>query len=264
MAKEQSVIIVKKKKAAAHGHHGGAWKVAYADFVTAMMAFFLVMWLMGSDEATKAAIEHYFNHPNTPYKGGRDPLSTTTNPLGENEGDGESILKGAEGQTPDEMVQSPARPTTDQLAEYKDIRSKVQSDLDALTYGVELSVDHLKFSVSEDELFEPGSSELKPGAADILAKIGKAITHYSGYMTIAGHVDSQASSDQTGGVSPYEFTMSRAVSVMNYFVKNRYMAEDRISPMGDGPRRALASNSTEEGRHKNRRIEFTLSHEKSL
>lgn len=264
MAKEESVIIVKKKKGGGHGHHGGAWKVAYADFVTAMMAFFLVMWLMGSDEETKSSIEHYFNHPNTPYKGGRDPLSNTSNPLGEMQGDGESVLKGAEGQTPEEMVQSPARPSSEVLAEFRDIRSKVQSDLEALTYGIELSLDHLKFSVSEDQLFEPGSAELKPGAEQILEKIGKAVSHYSGYMTIEGHVDTKATSDQTGGISPYEFTMSRAVSVMNYFVSHRLMAEDRISPVGRGPKRALASNETEDGRHKNRRIEFTLTHLKQL
>jgi chemotaxis protein MotB len=264
MAKEESVIIVKKKKGGGHGHHGGAWKVAYADFVTAMMAFFLVMWLMGSDEETKNSIAHYFNHPNTPYKSGADPLSQTTNPLGEMQGEGENILNGSQGQTPEQMVQSPARPTSEVIAEYKDIRSKVLSDLDALVYGIELSLDHLKFSVAEDQLFEPGSSELKPGAEQILAKIGKAVSHYSGYMTIEGHVDTQATADQTGGASPYEFTMSRAVSVMNYFVKNRLMAEDRISPVGAGPKRAIASESTEEGRHKNRRIEFTLTHLKQL
>ena len=65
---------------------GGAWKVAYADFVTAMMAFFMVMWLMGSDDATKAAVSHYFNHPNTPYHEGRDPNSQAANPLGEEVG----------------------------------------------------------------------------------------------------------------------------------------------------------------------------------
>jgi chemotaxis protein MotB len=264
MAKEQSVIIVKKKKGGGHGHHGGAWKVAYADFVTAMMAFFLVMWLMGSDEETKSSIEHYFNHPSTPYKGGRDPLSKTTNPLGEQQGDGDTILTGSEGQTPEDMVQSPARPSSDAIAEFKDIRSKVQSDLEALTYGIELSLDHLKFSVSEDQLFEPGSTELKPGAEQILEKIGKAVSHYTGYMTVEGHVDSQATSDQTGGTSPYEFTMSRAVSVMNFFVNHRLMAADRISPIGGGPQRALASNDTDEGRHKNRRIEFTLTHAKNL
>src|SRR3954451_19131795 len=55
-------IIIKKKKAA-HGHHGGAWKVAYADFVTAMMALFVVLWLMSSSEQTQKAVGGYFQDP---------------------------------------------------------------------------------------------------------------------------------------------------------------------------------------------------------
>src|SRR5687767_9293620 len=66
MAKDKEkrpIIIVRKKKIVAGGHHGGSWKVAYADFVTAMMAFFLVMWIVGMDEQTKQAIEGYFSNP---------------------------------------------------------------------------------------------------------------------------------------------------------------------------------------------------------
>src|SRR3954464_6346631 len=97
-------IVIKKKKRRGHAAaHGGAWKVAYADFVTAMMCFFLVMWLMGADEETKAAIEHYFNHPSTPWKQGADPDSKTTHPMGERAGQGESILNGQEGTVPDDL-----------------------------------------------------------------------------------------------------------------------------------------------------------------
>ena len=64
MAKEGGgEIRIVKKKGGGHGHHGGAWKVAYADFVTAMMAFFLVMWLIGMDAQTRAAIAAYFRDP---------------------------------------------------------------------------------------------------------------------------------------------------------------------------------------------------------
>jgi len=51
-------IVVKRRKAASHGHHGGAWKVAYADFVTAMMAFFLVMWLVGQSKAVRSSVRN--------------------------------------------------------------------------------------------------------------------------------------------------------------------------------------------------------------
>lgn len=60
---EGAPIIIKKKKSHGHGHHGGAWKVAYADFVTAMMAFFLVMWIMGMSENDRSVVAGYFNDP---------------------------------------------------------------------------------------------------------------------------------------------------------------------------------------------------------
>ncbi|HWK52000.1 MAG TPA: flagellar motor protein MotB, partial [Steroidobacter sp.] len=57
-------IIIKKVRKGGHGHHGGSWKVAFADFATAMMAFFLLMWLMGSTtQEQKGAISEYFNNP---------------------------------------------------------------------------------------------------------------------------------------------------------------------------------------------------------
>src|SRR5258708_17432750 len=63
-SKKLQPIIVKRIKRAAHGAHGGAWKIAYADFVTAMMAFFLLMWLLGSTtEGDKKGIADFFNSP---------------------------------------------------------------------------------------------------------------------------------------------------------------------------------------------------------
>jgi chemotaxis protein MotB len=60
VASDTPVIVVKKIKKAAHGHHGGAWKVAYADFVTAMMAFFLMLWLIGSlSESDKEGLSRF-------------------------------------------------------------------------------------------------------------------------------------------------------------------------------------------------------------
>jgi chemotaxis protein MotB len=60
--KEEPIIIKKKKGHGGHGHHGGAWKVAYADFVTAMMAFFIVMWILGQSEPVKEAVARYFSN----------------------------------------------------------------------------------------------------------------------------------------------------------------------------------------------------------
>src|SRR3954454_1962252 len=63
MSTQAPIIVLKKKHRGHHGHHGGAWKVAYADFVTAMMAFFLVMWIVGQSKSVKAGVAGYFRDP---------------------------------------------------------------------------------------------------------------------------------------------------------------------------------------------------------
>jgi len=84
MKSDKRPIIIVKKKAHAHaGHHGGAWKVAYADFVTAMMAFFMVMWILGMDDSVKNSIEGYFSNPvgfKKGYSAGKSPISSGSSP----------------------------------------------------------------------------------------------------------------------------------------------------------------------------------------
>ena len=84
-SKKLQPIIVKKIKKGGHGHHGGAWKIAYADFVTAMMAFFLLMWLLGSvTEGDKKGIADYFN----------SPLKVALLQSGSGSGDSSHVIKG--------------------------------------------------------------------------------------------------------------------------------------------------------------------------
>ena len=66
--KKTQIIVIKRPRNGGHGHHGGAWKVAYADFVTAMMALFIVLWLMGADDDVKKAISSFFTNPSGPGK----------------------------------------------------------------------------------------------------------------------------------------------------------------------------------------------------
>src|SRR4051812_2542694 len=224
--KGTTIVIKKKKGGGGHGHHGGAWKVAFADFMTAMMAFFLVMWLMGSDEETKAAISHYFNHPDTPWKAGRDPSSDEVHPMGENAGPGESIQNGREGQMPEDMSQNPVRPV--QMVEtYRDIQSKAQQAVDGQAYAIDVDIEHLKFSIPERLLFERGETELKNGAAPYLDRLAGIFKNFNGYVHIEGRIDSN--SEALGKHSnAFEFTLARAVSVMNYLVEHDYVPENKL------------------------------------
>jgi flagellar motor protein MotB len=214
-AKKATIVIKKIKKGGHGGHHGGAWKVAYADFVTAMMCFFLVMWLMGADEETKASIANYFNNPT---KAWRPELKEPDNiPLGNQTGLGEALLKGAEGQTPDEMVKKP-----DPVLERKP-QSVGPTEAEGLLTQEELSTaESLTFVFDEDTLFRPESADLVFPLADRpLKKIGKIARNFQGRITIRTHF---GNSDDTG----YEAQMSRIISLKQYLVDKRWQPEDLI------------------------------------
>jgi chemotaxis protein MotB len=258
---KDTVIIIKKKKGGGHAApHGGAWKVAYADFVTAMMAFFLVMWLMGVDEETKAAIAHYFNHPNSPYQGGHDPKSGESYPLGEKTGNGDNILSGEQGALPEDLVQEPMRPQNEaqrNLKENEDISDVIKRIFDIEAYGVEVNIDYIKFSIPNSLLFEMETTQLKPTANKYLERLGALFHNYKGYVNIAGHTEQ----NQDAKSSNFELSLSQAVAIMHFLVENNYGPEEKFFPTGDGDRRKFTTQRglASDARVLNERMEFTLS-----
>jgi chemotaxis protein MotB len=212
-------IIIKKKKAGHAGAHGGAWKVAYADFVTAMMCFFMVMWLMGSDEEVKAAVANYFNNPTSAL---RIDLSNKENvPLGDKTGAGESVLKGADGEVPEELVQKPSKPILQgntQAEDASDAAAKLASS------GDRVMVEVMRFSVLESDLFQPGTTDQwKTGIEKIFQKIGKlAKNQERGKLTIRG----TWGTSETGN---YDFQVARAVAVARFLVDHHLVEDSRIS-----------------------------------
>ncbi len=252
--KSEATIVIKKVQGGGHGGaHGGAWKVAFADFMTAMMAFFLVMWLMGADEETKSSIAHYFNHPNTPYSAGRDPASDEAHPLGEKAGSGENVLSGLNGAVPEDLVQNPLRSQSEQVAENKQMAELVQEVLDGKLFDLEINISSIKFSVPEKLFFKESSLAFEKGADKYLDRLGQVLKGYQGKITIDAHSDAQNS---------YEFSMSRAVNIMNYMITRKWVNEERMTPIGSGARRKIASEDTPDAHDRNRRIEFTMNRSK--
>lgn len=255
--KKAANIIIKKIKKSGHGGHGGAWKVAYADFVTAMMCFFLVMWLMASDDETKAAIAEYFNHPEMPW-------SLNSNPDSLDPSKGENILKGQNGYTPEELIKRPVPPNTPALTgpiqEHENLAALIQDLLDQKAYQFDIQLDTLRFSIPESLLFERDSVNLKPGSHTSLEKLGKLFKSYMGQIQIAVHSD-PVQLHPGGFQNPYEFTLARAVSVMNYLIERQWAEEERITPQGIAGKQPLIGNTSAppEERSKNRRVEFILS-----
>jgi chemotaxis protein MotB len=205
MSKGHPVIIVKKRGHGGHGHHGGAWKVAYADFVTAMMAFFLVMWLVGQSPQVKAAVAGYFRDPG---------VFDTTKGGGVLPGGAEGLKE--TGVTPAAVPDSvkQAQEVLERAAEHlREALQKVPA-LKALEDRIEITVtaEGLRIELLENEkhsFFAVGSAQLLPETVELLGVIAKELSPLGNKVALEGHTDSRAYTS-SNGYSNWELSTDRA------------------------------------------------------
>ena len=169
--KAQPIIVI-KKKGGHGGHHGGAWKVAYADFVTAMMSLFIVLWLMNSSEKIKKAVAGYFNDP----KGTATLMGTTMSGTGE------------------ETVSASAKTSMEQLKERLEQGIKARKDLEKLSKQIEMTItpEGLRIELLEDKngtFYELGSARLSSSGQELLALLAGELKTLPNALLIEGHTD---------------------------------------------------------------------------
>ncbi|MGH9374427.1 MAG: flagellar motor protein MotB [Vicinamibacterales bacterium] len=180
--KPDQIIIVKKKGHGRHGHHGGAWKVAYADFVTAMMAFFLVMWIVAQSAATRAAVASYFRDPG---------VFDTTAQQGVLSGDARGAnvedmpVQVEQARSILEQAAVELRKALERMPEFAALKDNVEIQLTAEGLRIEL------LETERDGFFEVGSSRLKPESIALLTVIAGQIGKLSNKVAIEGHTDSR-------------------------------------------------------------------------
>ena len=184
-------VVFIKKKNKGHGHHGGAWKVAYADFVTAMMALFIVLWLLTqSDQASKEKIAEYFRTGALPggslmvgKPGGSSPPRAitlfpdgvgTSAPVAETK-EMATLKKGVENM----LKQASKNPEFAQLAKHVKVRVVNEGALIELVEG------------GDNFLFNVASSELKAGAIQILEELAPLLSKIDNRIEIHGHTDAR-------------------------------------------------------------------------
>ncbi|MCX6151067.1 MAG: OmpA family protein [Ignavibacteriales bacterium] len=202
---ENQPIIKKKKRAAEGGHHGGAWKVAYADFVTAMMALFIVLWVMGQDAKVKEAVASYFKNPSGISTGvGSGLLNEGKKAFGETKSE-EIIKKEME---KEKLVQmgNDLLNQLEQDTEFKDILDQVN-----IEYVDEGMLIELMESM-QDAFFEIGTANLNPKAFDLLKTIGSKIAKLDNSIIIEGHTDARPYENGGLGYTNYELSTDRANS----------------------------------------------------
>jgi chemotaxis protein MotB len=252
MAEENTQpIIVKKIKKGGHGHHGGAWKIAYADFVTAMMAFFLLMWLLGSTtKEQKQAIADYFNNPSP--IAGPGGASTSMIKIGGgkditySEGDtqkgsnpDEKPKKTEATQKPQEIKPEVGQITQNDKQRLLDLKKELEQAIDANEalkpfkdqLLLEITKEGLRIQIIDKEnraMFTSGSSVMQPYAAKILYEIGKVINHVPNKISLSGHTDATPYSKFSGIYTNWELSADRANASRRALVQGG-MDEDKVA-----------------------------------
>jgi chemotaxis protein MotB len=195
------VIIIKKRASGHRAHHGGAWKVAYADFVTAMMSLFIVLWLMNSSERIKKAVAGYFNDP----KGTASMLGTTL------KGTGETVTVAAA----DDMQK---------LKDKLDQEIKAKKSLEKLSKQIEIKItpEGLRIELLEDKngtFYQSGSARLSDSGQELLALLAGELKTLPNSLLIEGHTDAaQYSGD--GSYSNWELSADRANAARRLMQEN--------------------------------------------
>lgn len=211
---KRPIIVIKRKKAGHGAHHGGAWKVAYADFVTAMMALFIVLWLMSADEVTKKQIAAYFNNPTGP--------GTLTGSAAAGVGHAIELPK-------EDMAR---------------LRERIQKALASIPDFSNLK-DHVEVTVTSDGLrielletdkgmfFESGRPQPTKSGAALLSRLSEELSKIPNSILIEGHTDSKPYGGD-GSYSNWELSTDRANAA------RKLMVSEGIRPEQVGQVRGFA------------------------
>lgn len=190
MAPHKTTPIIIKRKARHHGHHGGAWKVAYADFVTALMSLFIVLWLMSQSAKIKEAVAGYFNDP----RGTQSLMGTTMSGTG----------------IPVPIASTDLNALKDRLMQ----EIKAKKELEKLSKQILITVtqEGLRIELLEGKdgtFYELGSAQLSPSGQDLLALLASELKTLPNHLLIEGHTDSKQYSGQAGYTN-WELSADRA------------------------------------------------------
>ncbi len=221
-------IVIKRYKKVVGGHHGGAWKIAYADFVTAMMAFFLLMWLLGStSKGDLQGVAEYFQTPLKVSLSGGNNSGSSTSVL---QGGGKNITEHHDLSGPSRMA--PGKRT----GELKDAEAALERAealrLEQLKRRIELAIEAnpalkqfskqlllditsegLRIQIVDEKnrpMFDSAHIDLKPYTRNILREIGRALNEVPNKISLSGHTDATPYSNGEKGYGNWELSSERA------------------------------------------------------
>lgn len=205
-------IIIKKVKKGGHGHHGGAWKIALADFMTAMFAFFLVMWLVGLNPDDRSVIQAYFNDP---IGFSQNPPKTPINLLKpggpRNTKDGESGSTMAKMQEVEAQAKVEAGVSTALKSDPQIAKLLKEGKLQMRVTNDGLVIEFVENEEKGEVFFTSGSAVVRPQAKTVIAKVAKILASLKRDIKIQGHTDARPFNGN--GLDNYDLSGQRANAV---------------------------------------------------
>jgi chemotaxis protein MotB len=261
-------VVIRRKKGEEHGgHHGGAWKIAYADFVTAMMAFFLLMWLLGStSKFDKQGIADYFNTPLSTMLDGKESADAVRPSIVQ--GGGQNIIDtrpGVGAQTQTEPASAKMAPSPEQadMQRLQQLKAKLTALIEH-TPALNAYRDQIRISITAEGLrieivdsqkrpmFALGSVRLETYAVNILQQIGATLNDVDNHISIAGHTDDVRYAGGPVGYTNWELSAERANAARRALVAGGLHDEKVLQVRGLADVLPLAGNGAAEPT--NRRI----------
>lgn len=207
MADKSTGIRIVKRKLGHESHHGGAWKVAYADFVTAMMAFFLVMWIVGLSENIKQAISGYFNDPTAFMEAvakGNAPFSVSAMA-----GGGKSPTQNPQSELQERQVLQKAKETIEKVVGNAPELRELKRYMDIRLVDEGLRIDLLE--VKESLFFDSASAKIKPSTKRLLSLMSAELGKLPNKVIVEGHTDCRPL-NRSDGYTNWELSADRANS----------------------------------------------------
>lgn len=248
--KDKKPIVIKRIKKVVGGHHGGAWKIAYADFVTAMMAFFLLMWLLGSTaKGDLDGIAEYF----------KTPLKVALQG-GSGSGDASSVIKGGgkdltrkDGQVAKTSIPQEKRTVNLEAAraelerletiKLKNLKGRLEQAIDAnpnlkqfkRQLLLDITTEGLRIQIVDEKnrpMFDLAGAELKPYTRAILHEIGAVLNDVTNRISLSGHTDAAQYSNGERGYSNWELSADRANASRRELIAGGMNADKMLRVVG--------------------------------
>jgi chemotaxis protein MotB len=272
-------IIIKRIKKVAGGHHGGAWKIAYADFVTAMMAFFLLMWLLGSTaEGDRQGIAEYFQTPLRVAMAGGSGSGDASSVI---QGGGEDLTRSA-GQV--RRADEPAKRQTINLqAARAELARREAERLEGLKQRfeqamqsneklsqfknqirLEITAEGLQVTVIDEQnraMFDTGGATVKDYTRDVMRAIGGLLNDVDNAISLAGHTDAVPYAGGERGYSNWELSADRANASRRELVAGGMRENKILRVVGLGS--SLPLDVTDPLNPMNRRISLVVLNDKT-